>query len=486
MAEESLKNKTIKGTMWSAADSFLSQGVSFVVGILLARLLSPEEYGLIGLCMIVNTIIEGFIDSGFSTSLIRKKDANNDDYNTMFIVNMGISIVLYVCVFFLSPFIADFFDRPQMADLIKVTSLILIINGLSLTQNTILIKRINFKAKTKSSFISAILSGVIGISMAFMGFGVWALVAQMVSKSLINTIVLWVINRWWPSFSFSIVSLKYMWGFGWKMLLSGFLDRLWKEVYQLIVGKFYSPATLGQYSRAKHYATLFSSNLNKVVMQVSYPVLASIQDDEKRMVGVYRRIIKTTMFITAVCMFTLAGISEPMIRVLLGDKWLQAASFLPLVCISMSIYPLHAINLNMLKVTGRTDLFLKYEILKKIISIGPICLGIFVGIYAMLIGSIVIGIISFFINSWYTGKRLGYTSWKQIIDIAPNFAVGLTIFLSVYFLKYLPLSPFYILPLQLIVVVVVFFFIAETTRLQQYLEIKEITIKAIAQLCRNK
>ena len=217
-------------------------------------------------------------------------------------------------------------------------------------------------------------------------------------------------------------------------------------------------------------------------MQVSYPVLASIQQDKERMISAYRKIIKTTMFITAVCMLFMAGISEPMIRVLIGDKWLQAASFLPLICISMSLYPLHAINLNMLKVMGRSDLFLIYEILKKIIAIAPICLGIFVGIYAMLIGSIVAGIMSFFINSWYTGKKLGYTSWKQIKDIAPNYAIGTIVALSIYFLKYLPISPFAILPIQIIIGIFVFVFVAEMTKLQQYNDLKEIVCKGFSKI----
>lgn len=482
MAKESLKNKTIKGTAWSAADTFLSQGVSFVIGIILARLLSPEEYGLIGLCLIVNAVLEGFVDSGFSTAVIRKVDANDNDYNTMFIVNMFISILLYFGVFFTSPLIADFFGRSELIDLIKITGLVIIFNALSLTQNTILVKRVNFKAKTKASIVSALLSGVIGIVLAYSGFGVWALAAQIVCRSIINTLSLWVINRWFPNFSFSKASFKYLWGFGWKMLVSGLLDRLWQEAYQLVVGKFYSPATLGQYTRSKHYAALFSSNLNKVVMQVSYPVLSSIQEDKERMVSAYRKIIKTTMFVTAICMLFLAGISEPMIRVLIGDKWLQAASFLPLICISMSLYPLHAINLNMLKVMGRSDLFLIYEILKKIIAIAPICLGIFVGIYAMLIGSIVAGIMSFFINSWYTGKKLGYTSWKQIKDIAPNYAIGTIVALSIYFLKYLPISPFAILPIQIIIGIFVFVFVAEMTKLQQYNDLKEIVCKGFSKI----
>lgn len=485
MAEQSLKSKTIKGVGWSAADAFLGQGVTFVVGIVLARLLSPEEYGLIGLCVIINTILEGFIDSGFSTSIIRKKDATNMDYNTMFIVNMLISIVLYIALFFFSPLISTFFDRPELADLIKVTGAVLLINALSLTQNTILTKRLNFKEKTKASLVSAILSGILGIYMAYAGFGVWALVAQLVSRSLINTIALWIINRWWPNFSFSIESLKYMWGFGWKMLVSGLLDRIWNEAYQTVVGKFYNPATLGQYTRAKQYASIFSQNINSIVMRVSFPVLSSIQDDEQRMVSAYRRIIKITMFVTAVTMLTLASVSEPLIRVLIGDKWLQAASFLPLICISMSFYPLHAINLNMLKVMGRSDLFLKYEVLKKIIAIIPIAFGIFVGIYPMLVGSIFVGLVSFFINSWYTGKKLGYTSWMQLKDIAPSYLLAFTMAVIIFPIKYVIPNCYIAIGVQVLVGIILFFIFVKITKNNEFMELMELAKPAINKIRRR-
>lgn len=472
MAEQSLKDKTVKGVGWSAIDSILGQGITFIVGLVLARILSPSEYGLIGIVTIFITVFNAIIDSGFSQAVIRKKEASNDDYNTMFITNMVLSIVMFLVLFFCAPAIARFFERPELVSLTRVMGVIMIINALSITQNTVLTKRIDFKTKTKASLISAILSGVVGIAMAFWGYGVWALVGQQITKQLTNTICLWVFNRWWPNFRFCKSSFIYMWGFGWKLLVSGLLDTTWNQLYQVVVGKFYSPATLGQYSRSKEYASIFSSNINTIVGRVSFPVLAEIQDDKTRLVAAYRRIIKTTMFVTAVCMISMGAVAEPMIYCLIGPQWHQAATFLPLICISMSLYPLHAINLNMLKVQGRSDLFLSLEIVKKIIAIGPICLGIFVDIYWMIAGSVITGFVAFFLNSYYSGKFLNYTSWMQLKDIAPSYGLAFLIAFSVFFLKYLPISYWVVLPLQIAIGVVVFFLVCKLTKMQEYEEVK--------------
>ncbi len=312
-----------------------------------------------------------------------------------------------------------------------------------------------------------------------MGFGVWALVAQLLSKQIVYTICLWILNRWWPNFHFSIDSFKYMWGFGWKLLVGGLLDNIWKQMYQVVVGKFYSPATLGQYTRGYQYANIFSANITSIVQRVTYPVLAEVQDKKERMLAAYRKVIKTTMFVTCVCMISLGAVAEPLIYCLIGEKWHQAATFLPLICISMSLYPLHAINLNMLQVQGRSDIFLYLEIVKKIIAIGPLCIGIFYDIYWMLIGSIITGFICFFLNSYYTGKKLGYSSWKQLKDVAPSYGVALVIALAVYFLKYLPLSHWVILSVQIVLGVIVFFVVCEMTKLNEYKEVKNIVLSVI-------
>ena len=474
MAEQSLRDKTVKGTFWSAADTFLAQGVTFVVGIVLARLLSPEEYGLIGIVTIFTTVMLGIVDSGFSNSLIRKKDVSDEDYNTLFIFNLLASVVMFALLFVSAPLLASFFDRPQLVELVRVMGILLILQALSIVQNTILIKRIDFKTKAKASFASAVSSGVIGIGMALVGSGVWSLVAQQLSRQLIYSVLLWSFNKWWPKLRLSVESLKYMWGFGWKLLLSGLLDNVWKEIYQVIVGKCYSPATLGQYTRSRHFASIFSSNLTGIVQRVSYPVLSEIQNDRQRMINGYRRIIRSTMFVTVGLMIPLGAVAEPMIYCLIGPQWHEAATFLPMICVSMSLYPLHSINLNMLQVQGRTDVFLYLEIVKKVLALGPICLGIFVSIYWMLVGSIITGIIAFFLNSYYTGKRLGYSSWMQLRDVAPSYEIAFVVALAVYFLKYLPLSNWIILPLQLLIGAAVFIALNEQAKLAEYAEVKGI------------
>ena len=472
MAEESLKAKTVKGTFWSAADAFLGQGVTFLVGIILARLLTPEEYGLIGIVTIFTTIMLGIIDSGFSNALIRKIEVSKEDYCTLF--------------FFSAPAIAQFFERPQLVLLCRVMGVFLIFQALSIVQYTILSRNIDFKTKTKASLFSGIISGVIGIAIAFMGHGVWALVAQQLSKQLLYSVCLWWFNKWWPKLNFSFESFKYMWGFGWKLLLSGILDRLWGQLYQTVVGKCYTPATLGQYSRSKEYASIFSINLTSIVQRVSYPVLSQVQNNKDRMVSAYRRVIKTTMFVTAVCMISLSAVSEPLIYCLIGPQWHEAATFLPFICISMSLYPLHAINLNMLQVQNRTDIFLYLEVIKKIVAIGPICLGIFVNIYWMLAGSVVTGIISFFLNSYYTGKSLYYTSWMQLKDVAPSYALAAIVALSVYFLKFLPISYWIILPIQIVAGTAVLFVVCELTKMEEYLELKSIVKDTIGKITPKK
>lgn len=448
MSQDSLKNKTVKGTIWSAADAMLGQGVTFLVGIVLARLLSPAEYGLIGICLIFTTVLNGIVDSGFSNSLIRKTDANNADYNTMFVTNLIISFILYIFLFFSAEYVAIFFYREELTSLIRATGLVLIINALSIVQVTILTKKLDFKTKTKVSLISATVSGFIGILMAYEGAGVWALVAQQLSKQMLYTIFLWIFNRWWPDFSFNISSFKYMWGFGWKLMASGLLNNIWNQLNQIVVGKYYTPSTLGQYTRGNEYANLFSANITSIIQRVSYPVLSEIQSDKNRLVTAYRSIIKMTMFLTCICMIYLGAISEPLIHCLLGRQWHEAATYLPLICVNMTLYPISAINLNMLQVQGRSDLFLYLEVVKKILAILPLLIGIYVGIYWMLVASIIIGVISFFLNTYHTGLKLGYSSFEQIKDIKLFYIIAFSISIPTYAMKFLPIPELAVLMLQ--------------------------------------
>lgn len=474
MAEQSLKDKTIKGVAWSGLDNIAKYVVTFIVSIILARLLSPDDYGLIGIISIFTTVCTALIDGGFGDALVRKKDVTDDDYNTVFIVNFGMSMLLYAVIYACSPLIANFFGRDELVALTQVSSLSLIVGALSLVQQKRLTKAIDFKTQTKVSFISSVISGVVGIVMAFMGCGVWSLVAQGLGSQVIRTILLWYYNHWIPKLRFSPASFKSLFGFGWKLVVSGLLDNLWKELAQVVVGKFYSPGTLGQYTRAKSFSQMLSSNLTNVIQRVTFPVLSNIQDDKSRMVGAYRRIIKTTMFITAISLFFLGAISEPLLYCLIGPKWHEAATYLPLICISASLYPLYAINCNMLLVQGRSDILLVLEIVKRIIALGPLFVGAFVGIIPMLCVGLLTGIISYFLNSSYSGKLIGYNSWMQLKDVSPSYGVATIIALAVYFLKFLPMSNWIILPLQLFVGAVSFFIVCKTMEIEEYEEMKHL------------
>lgn len=472
--QDSLKNKTIKGVGWSATDALLGHGVLLIVGVVLARILSPEEYGLIGIVTIFTTVMRGIMDSGFSSALIRKMNVTDEDYNTLFFFNFIVSVALFCLLFVGAPWIAYFFERTQLLLLVRVMGLLLILQSFCIVQETILKRKIDFKSKAKASFIAAVCSGVIGISMALTDCGVWSLVGQQLSNQLIYSGSLWIINRWWPKWKISVESLQYMWGFGWKLLLSGLINNFWNELNKVIVSKFYSPAMLGQYSKAGEFSKVLSANFTSVIQRVTYPVLSQVQEDKLRLVNAYRRIIKISMFIMVISMFFLGAISEPFLFCLIGPKWHVAATFLPLICISNSIYPLQAINLNMLKVQGRTDVFLYLEIAKKIILLVPLFIGAFVGIYWMLIVGIGVSVIIYFLNSYYSGKALDYTSWMQLKDVAPSFGVAFTVALPVFFLKYLPISNWLILPVQIIVGVILFLGVCETIMIPEYVELKGI------------
>ncbi len=486
---ESLKQKTVKGLGWSALDNAARYGMQFVIGIVLARLLSPDDYGLLGLVGIITVICTALVNGGFTTALIRKKDATEEDYNTAFICNLSMSLLLYTVIFLCAPLIADFFGREELTALVRVSSLGLIIGALGMVQQTRLTKRIDFKTQTNITIAATALSGIIGIGMALADFGVWSLVAQQLTSQVVTTVLLYIYNSaeanelcsLIPSgvrksslftLHFSLSSFHDLFGFGWKMMLSGVLDSVWKESYQIVVGKVYTPGALGQYTRAKQFSSLFSSNLTAVIQRVTYPVLSNIQDDKQRMVSAYRRIIKVTMFVTAAGMFFLAAISEPMLYCLIGPQWHEASTYLPLICLNSTLYPLHAINLNMLQVQGRSDLFLGLEIVKKLIGLIPLAVCVFWGIMPMLYVNLAVGVVAYLLNSYYSGRLIGYSSWMQVKDIVPSCLVAAIVAVSVYFVKYLPVSYWVIFPLQMVTGAAVFIVLCQLTRNPEYIEMK--------------
>lgn len=476
---ESLKQKTVKGVGWSFADGILGQGISFVVGLVLARLLTPEEYGLIGIIMIFIAVFNSIVDSGFSNALIQKQNSTEADYNTTFYFNLIISVFLFIILYVCAPYIAKFFNESSLTQLTRAMGSIVIINSFAIIQRTILVKNIDFKTQTKISIISSSVSGVIGIGMAVTGYGVWSLVGQQISRQLLYSLFLWIYNKWRPKLQFSWDSFKSLFNYGWKLLVSGLIDTLWKQVYQVVIGKCYNTETLGQYTRADQFASICSSNLTSVVQRVSFPVLSSIQDENERMKLAYQRVIKTTMLVTFVLMFGLAACAKSMVQVLVGDQWLPCVPYLQIICFSMALYPLHAINLNMLQVKARTDLFLILEIIKKTIGVIPVLLGIFVGIYWMLWSSVAIGIVCYFLNSFYSGRLIGYGVWSQIKDILPSLGIALIMCTVTYAVSFIPLSPFIMFPLQLIIGATIALSLCKLAKLPEYIECKDIALSAI-------
>lgn len=486
MEEESLKNKTIKGASWSFIDSIAGQGITFLVGLVLARLLTPEEYGLIGIITIFLAVFNSIVDSGFSNALIRKNDANDIDYNTVFISNLVVSLILFGVLLLCAPVISRFFNQPQLIPLLRVMGSIVIINAFAIIQRTIFVKNVDFKTQTKVSLISSITSGAVGIGMAVSGCGVWSLVGQQISRQFLNSAFLWIYSQWYPKLQFSFQSFKELFSFGWKLLVSGLIDTVWREIYQVVIGKCYSPATLGQYTRAHQFGSICSSNLTTVVQRVSFPVLSSVQDDKERLKNGYKRIIKVTMLLTFTLMLGLAAVAKPMVIVLIGEQWLPCVPFLQIICLQMMLYPLHSLNLNMLQVQGRSDLFLRLEIIKKFIAIGPLLLGIFVNIYWMLWGSVVTGFIAYYLNAFYSGPFLNYSIKEQVKDILPSFCVAVAMALPVFAMSFTSMNPFVLLPLQIVVGAGITIVICEATKLPEYFEIKVIVMPFINKVIKRK
>lgn len=471
---DSLRNKTLSGSFWSFADNIAGSGITFLVGLVLARLLTPEEYGVIGIIMIFTTVFNSIVDSGFSNALIRKNDVTDTDYNTVFFFNLIISVVMFLLLYLSAGAISAYFKIPILIPVTKVMASIVIINAFAIVQRTILVKNIDFKTQTKISLIASTVSGIVGIGMALSGYGVWSLVGQQISRQLMNSVFLWVFTSWHPTRSLSMRSFRELFGFGWKLLVSGLIDTIWKQTYQVVIGKCYSAETLGQYTRAEQFNTIFSSNLTAVVHRVSYPALSKIQDETERLKQAYRKIIKMTMLVSFTCMLGLAAIAKPMVLVLIGDKWLPCVEYLQIICFSGMLYPLHALNLNMLQVKGRSDVYLILEIVKKTIAVVPLLLGIFISIRWMLIGSVFTGFIAYYLNGHFSGREIKYPCREQVYDIMPSFLMAMTMAVIVFSISFFNISPYIILPMQLIVGLAVMMTLCEMFKNEEYFEIKEI------------
>lgn len=480
MDDLKLKANAVHGIGWSFGGSAASYGITFIVGVVLARILSPEEYGLIGIITIFITIFNGIIDSGFSNALIRKQDATEDDNSTVFYTNLGISAVLFVALYVASPYIAIFFKNEDLIPLTRVMGICLILNAFSIIQVALLTKELDFKTQTKCGIVSSIISGVVGIIMAYAGYGVWALVWQQISRQLLNTLCLWLWRSWRPKLVLSTQSFKELFGFGWKLMVSGIINSFWGQIYQVVIGKCYTAATLGQYTKAREYVNLVSQNLTSVIQKVSYPTLSKIQDDKERLKHGYRIIIRMSALVVFVFCLGMGGCAKQLVLVLIGEQWLPCVPMMRIVCFSMALYPIHAINLNMLQVQGRSDLFLKLEIVKKIIGILPILAGIFFNIYWMLIaGFLTGGCIDVVLNSHYSGKMINYSTWDQVKDLLPSAGIALLVGIITLFIGFIPINIYALLALQVLVGTIVTITICERLNLPEYIEIKKIAIPMI-------
>jgi teichuronic acid exporter len=476
----SLKQKTVAGLFWSFVENFVLISISFIVGIILARLLSPKEYGLIGVMTIFISMSQSFIDSGFSQALMRKQNCTPSDYSTVFYFNITVSIFVYLILFFCATYIGSFFHEPILADVIKVLGLGLIINSTSLIQSTQLTKQIDFKSQAKISLISSLSSGIISIYMAYSGWGVWSLVASAIVRYSINSFCLWFWSKWKPIWCFSINSLKELFAFGGNLFISGLIDATYRNIFTLIIGKYYSAAELGYYTRADQFQALPSSNLQTVIGRVSLPVLLTIQDDIPRLKESYRKIIKISMFLSFLLMLGMVATARPLVLALIGEKWEPSIIYLQLLSLIGMLYPLHAINLNMLQVQGRSDLFLKLEIIKKIVVSPVLFVGIFLGIKVMILGLFIVNIFGLYLNSYWSGKMIRYSFWDQLKDITPSFLLAIIVN-SLVFLEgiFIPLRPVLLLIIQLSTGLILTIGLCEFLKHKDYIFIKEIAKKKL-------
>jgi teichuronic acid exporter len=477
----SLRQKTISGLTWSFIDSFASQGMQFMIGIILARLLSPKEFGLIGIIIIFTAISQSFVDSGFSKALIRKNDCGQEHYSTAFYFNCAVGGLVYFALFLLAQPISSFFGEPQLVLLVRVLGISLIINSVGLVQKTILTKNIDFKLQTKISIIATLISGIIGVGMAFCGWGVWSLVWKTLSSNVVSVSLFWFWSTWRPARLFNMHAFREMFDFGSKLLASGLIDTIYRNIYYLVIGKYFSAVDLGYFTRADEFRNIPSADVTTVIERVSYPVLSNIENDPKRLKAVYKKLITCTMLISFVLMVGMAAVAKPMVITLIGEKWLPCVPYLQPLCFVGMLYPLHALNLNMLTLRGRSDLFLRLEVIKKILAIPTIIIGVFFGIKVMIVGMFINSVIAYFLNSCWSGRMVDYPMREQLADITPSFILAIIMGICVLVIGYiLPLKPIMVLSIQIVSGALITLCIARAVRLEAFMEIREMVLERFA------
>ena len=469
-----LKSKTLHALFWSFLERSGQQGIQFIISIILARLLLPEEFGLIAMLAIFMAVAQSFINSGFGQALIQKQDVTHIDECSIFYFNILVGFLAAGLLCLAAPWIAGFYNQPLLVPLTCVLSLNMIINAFGLVQITLLTKHIDFKTQLKVSVIATALSGTIGVTMALNGFGVWSLVAQSLGSNLFQTILLWFFNTWRPSLVFSLDSLRAMFTFGSRLLASGLLDTVFRNIYIVVIGKLFSPADLGFYSRAERLQHLPVANISGMVGRVTFPVFSSVQDDKPRLKRGIRGALTMLVMINFPMMVGLAIVAKPLVLLLLTEKWAPCIPYLQLLCVVGMLYPLHVVNLNLLKAQGRSDLFLRLEVLKKILVVIAISVTYRWGIIAMIYGQIATSCLAYFLNAYYTGKMLDYPITEQIQDLMPSLALAGIMGLGVYALKYIPITnQLALLSAQIMTGIVLYAVLCYIFRISSFMEVIE-------------
>lgn len=439
---QSIKQQTISGVKWSAIESYASQGIQFILGMIMARLLLPSDYGVIGMVAIFFAVAQSFVDSGFGEALIRKQNRTETDCSTVFYFNIVVSAICYAILFLLAPYIAVFFSEPILTDIVRVVGCTIIINSFKIVQTARYTAAVDFKSIAKVTLISQLLSGIAGIAFAYNGFGVWALVYQNLLNSFLSCIILLGLSKWKPQLRFSFLSFKEMFNYGSKMLAAGLLHTLYVNINTLCIGKFYSPADLGYYSRGCQFPQLLGSNFTTVVQRVTFPILARIQDSDEQLIAVYRKYIKLVSMLIIFALMLLAALGKPIILFLLTDKWADAIIYLQIFTFAMMLDHVSQINLNLLKVKGRSDLVLRLEVIKKTISFVILFSSIPLGVLAICLSKVVYSQIAIIINTYYTGKLFGLSYLKQLRDFGAYFVYSFLACLPVYGLTYVEIPHF--------------------------------------------
>lgn len=455
--EKEIDNKIIiSGFLWRFAERCGAQGISFFVSILLARLLKPEYYGTIALITVFTSILQVFVDSGLGNALIQKKDADDLDFSTVFYVNLIVCILLYFCMYTTAPLIAKFYGDNSLVKIIRIISLTLIISGIKNVQQAYVSRKMIFKRFFFSTIIGTLFSAFVGITMAYLGYGVWALVFQQLSNVIIDTLVLWINVKWRPKKMFSWTRFKILFSYGYKLLLSSLLNTVYSEIYQLIIGKLYTSRDLAFYNKGKQFPDLIITNINTSIDSVLFPAMSKEQDDYKKVRKMTKQSIKISTYIIAPMMIGLACTASTIVELLLTNKWVGCVPYIRIFCVASIFYPIHTANLNAINAMGRSDLFLKLEIIKKIIGVCLLLITMNYGVTAMAYSFLLNGILSQVINSWPNKKLLNYSYFEQLKDIVPNIFLAIFMGICILFLKFFNWSLVLTLILQVFIGIIVY------------------------------